>query len=665
MLPLNLCPFRILGLTDVNVSTRSIQSAWRKKSLDCHPDKRPGDPTAKAKFQTLTDAKEALLCPKRREAAIAAFRAAETKTTAAADKATGKRAEPRKGAEKTGAATSAPKASAASASAASASDGKQDGKRKAQAGPAGTENKASSSAETSAAVAASIFFRHLARKRQQTCPEPEPYKPAFSPGLSARAKNTRERFTRGLRRSRLVDGAGVSGRERNLREVLRNEGGMASKGTRDGKLREAEKQCQASEEAAGRGRKVDSKVTTSVEDGDGKTVCEEKGSNQHETANPTNASDHQLKNSRDFMPNQNSTSGHRSSLGRQVGRKSGGSLHSWEASGQCVLPPLILPATSNQADLERAVAAATGATLVDARVLARVIAVLRQRGGKIAISALSRKAPRRLQRRLLKQPCLFEIYMPDSPPEAHVRLQGSELEQAEASARRRSHLGHSLPSLPSLPPGHAGRKHGTQTTSGLVVDLEADDVEVICVETVTTKRGRRGGCQGTRAVRRARLQNATGWPAGPRGTGQAKSQARKSVPECVILSDDSDADDTSPGLLEEAFAESSGAWRHEQPKEPGEQPRRCFLLHTGLSAPSRLFAFDFLTKVLYEYLPSSSQCTVAWTPAEPEVNAVIWTVLPLPPEHTHKNEPHSMLATQIDDLICGAAEEAGVFLHPD
>lgn len=67
------CPFEVLGLSpETDASAQLVVSAWRHRSLDCHPDKRPGDPTAKAKFEALTDAKDALLDPKRKGAAVAA-----------------------------------------------------------------------------------------------------------------------------------------------------------------------------------------------------------------------------------------------------------------------------------------------------------------------------------------------------------------------------------------------------------------------------------------------------------------------------------------------------------------------------------------------------------------------------------------------------------------
>ncbi|OLP86761.1 putative oxidoreductase [Symbiodinium microadriaticum] len=50
---------RVLTLQkDLDAPASAVESAFRRRSLDCHPDKRPGDPTAKAKFEALAAAKE-------------------------------------------------------------------------------------------------------------------------------------------------------------------------------------------------------------------------------------------------------------------------------------------------------------------------------------------------------------------------------------------------------------------------------------------------------------------------------------------------------------------------------------------------------------------------------------------------------------------------------
>lgn len=61
------CPFELLRL-DADAQPSEVESAWRRLSRDCHPDKCPGDPEANAKFRAITDAKEVLLDPERRAA---------------------------------------------------------------------------------------------------------------------------------------------------------------------------------------------------------------------------------------------------------------------------------------------------------------------------------------------------------------------------------------------------------------------------------------------------------------------------------------------------------------------------------------------------------------------------------------------------------------------
>merc|ERR1719362_412467 len=61
-LTMHMCPYQILGLAP-GASAEAIRSAWRHRSLDCHPDKRPGDPAAHVKFRALTNAKDCLLDP--------------------------------------------------------------------------------------------------------------------------------------------------------------------------------------------------------------------------------------------------------------------------------------------------------------------------------------------------------------------------------------------------------------------------------------------------------------------------------------------------------------------------------------------------------------------------------------------------------------------------
>mmetsp|Transcript_8061 Transcript_8061/g.15099 ORF Transcript_8061/g.15099 Transcript_8061/m.15099 type:complete len:346 (+) Transcript_8061:63-1100(+) len=86
-------PFLVLGLK-ADASQREVESAFRRRALRCHPDRHPEDPTAKARFERLSRAKEALLDPARnaraREAAAARHEGAQkqkAKSREAAEKA--------------------------------------------------------------------------------------------------------------------------------------------------------------------------------------------------------------------------------------------------------------------------------------------------------------------------------------------------------------------------------------------------------------------------------------------------------------------------------------------------------------------------------------------------------------------------------------------------
>ena len=61
-LPDGVDPYKILGV-EKTASAKEIESTFRKKSLKCHPDRNKDDAKAAAKFQLLTQAKDALLDP--------------------------------------------------------------------------------------------------------------------------------------------------------------------------------------------------------------------------------------------------------------------------------------------------------------------------------------------------------------------------------------------------------------------------------------------------------------------------------------------------------------------------------------------------------------------------------------------------------------------------
>ncbi|CRK43532.1 hypothetical protein BN1723_005708, partial [Verticillium longisporum] len=57
--------YNLLGI-DKQASDREIKSAYRKLSKKYHPDKNPGDETAKEKFVEVSEAYEALIDPEQR-----------------------------------------------------------------------------------------------------------------------------------------------------------------------------------------------------------------------------------------------------------------------------------------------------------------------------------------------------------------------------------------------------------------------------------------------------------------------------------------------------------------------------------------------------------------------------------------------------------------------
>lgn len=75
------CPYHMLGLGR-NATIADVQSAYRRLSLEVHPDKRPGDPRAHEAFQALTKAKDTLLTQKRRAEAEAWSRSIAAQTAA-------------------------------------------------------------------------------------------------------------------------------------------------------------------------------------------------------------------------------------------------------------------------------------------------------------------------------------------------------------------------------------------------------------------------------------------------------------------------------------------------------------------------------------------------------------------------------------------------------
>lgn len=61
--------YEILGLSK-GASAAEIKKAYRKKAIEFHPDKNPGDKEAEAKFKKAAEAYEVLSNPKKRHNTI-------------------------------------------------------------------------------------------------------------------------------------------------------------------------------------------------------------------------------------------------------------------------------------------------------------------------------------------------------------------------------------------------------------------------------------------------------------------------------------------------------------------------------------------------------------------------------------------------------------------
>lgn len=62
-------PFTVLGISE-DATNAKVESAFRHLALRCHPDRHPKDPLAKSRFIRLSRAKEVLLNPAKRRAAL-------------------------------------------------------------------------------------------------------------------------------------------------------------------------------------------------------------------------------------------------------------------------------------------------------------------------------------------------------------------------------------------------------------------------------------------------------------------------------------------------------------------------------------------------------------------------------------------------------------------
>jgi len=106
--------------------------------------------------------------------------------------------------------------------------------------------------------------------------------------------------------------------------------------------------------------------------------------------------------------------------------------------------------------------------------------------------------------------------------------------------------------------------------------------------------------------------------------------------------------------MRRAFSDAKDQWKIDG------ATMKSFYLH---SESGYLYCWDQPTGILYEYEQSTGQCQTVWSSAVPQLNAELWTVLPLPP-----TDPASLQASMVQSgnlpnidvfLVLTIAHEAG------
>ncbi|CAK9066050.1 unnamed protein product [Durusdinium trenchii] len=120
---------------------------------------------------------------------------------------------------------------------------------------------------------------------------------------------------------------------------------------------------------------------------------------------------------------------------------------------------------------------------------------------------------------------------------------------------------------------------------------------------------------------------------------QAKLSSSQALSEFVLLPQ-------HLKLMFKAFADAKDRWKIDGNTMKG------YYLH---SESGYLYIWHQATGVLYEHLQSSGQCQAVWSSAVPQLNAEIWTVLPLPP-----TDPASMQASSVSN---GELPNIDVFIN--
>eukprot|EP00435_Cladocopium_sp_Y103_P069213 s209_g32.t3 len=604
------CPFEVLGIKDFDAPASAIESAFRKRSLDCHPDKKPGDPTAKAQFEALAAAKETLLDPVRRAAAQSAASTSCKAPKGPFTRFAQCRAAVRK---KTGATPAKPQAATVQ--------------------PPRAEEKPPAPGIDPEKVAAGIFFRHLEREREKKEGPREYLLPRVrfsrsteeAPHLKTAAET--RRVLKPGRHSGVKDGAGVFGKVKNISEMSE----------------------------VPRARNVQTHRTNPFEKDRGEGATTEGFAFERQA--PRNP--RRLDLEHDDHPDLDDLE----------------ERDTKDTGDPCPLP-LLLPWTDH-VTLVSAIVEVTGAKKPDAGILARVVEILRERGGQAPLAVLTRN-PMRLQSVLSRHARLLEVYLPGkylagTGLQVHVRLRGAEFQRAaerfkqnraaqaqakakaaemhgKAKARNSGQVhGTALPRRTKVTvrvkPGRPGRRRQQVCET---VDVDSSDES--CCEVASTKRKRprteatskaKGGHGGRAAHQAGTEEPLSGIP--PDIDVEVLPEDRTARPDGHQDSGASKAlDQENDRLLHRAYAHAAS--------RPGKGQLRYFLLlpagNLGALRPQPsaiLFSFDPASKVLYEYVPGHAagqgRCVVMWSPHCPEVNALLWTVLPLPPDPSSEDAP--------------------------
>eukprot|EP00927_Polykrikos_kofoidii_P054059 TRINITY_DN48543_c0_g1_i1.p1 TRINITY_DN48543_c0_g1~~TRINITY_DN48543_c0_g1_i1.p1 ORF type:complete len:785 (-),score=122.13 TRINITY_DN48543_c0_g1_i1:111-2426(-) len=598
------CPFAVLCLgVDSSVTSSAIESAWRRRSLDCHPDKRPHDPLARAKFQALSDAKQCLLDPVQRGKAFASAVAAAATTKATSIRATthgktassfgsGGRVAPRaRGFAPTAAAETGATDEHVGA-AEKPGDKATTAPKEPDAGD-GSGAKRVATKRTDEQRARDIFFYHLDRRAGRTSFQ-------FSDAKETLGRPKQRPRSASFPQSNSCD-VSCKGAPRDI--------------TRDTKRRRMKPSQQPHGvkhqpiSIEGFGAPVDGvgvvgKIVRPASVGKG-------GPPMVAVVEQSVASCPQL---------------------------------------QCAPLPSLVDASP------AVLVAATGATLAEAKVMAVSLARLRRCGGEAPIDSLTRHSTRRLQRLLARHPRLFDVFLPGQAGPAtvlHVRLRGEDLAVAAQQSKKCTFGANPHSMAPGTSSGSS--RKGTRAAPAIFmaavkrVDGRVEPPTVVDVESGDEKEAEGTAKEKAKTqlvairqrrphLRRAPARKASRGPpfvkAVP-GTIMLVTESEEEDKESVVASTDVSASEAPLGsLLGTAFAHACGEWTSEA------VGGKRFLLVTGSALnclylhrveEAVLFAYEVRSKVLFEYVPREGRCVVRWTPAEPAMNAAIWTVLPLPP----------------------------------